>query len=407
MEPQNILLYLGILFLISTGNKILSKKLNIPEVTGYVVIGVLCGQSVFNVFNDQMIENLKHLSSIALGIIAFTIGVELRFSVLKKIGKSIFLIVIFEGFAAFFLVLFSVRYLLHQEMFVALLLAAVSAATAPAATVAVIKQYKSKGQLTSAILAVVGVDDALALIIYVFAASFSMSLMMGTEMHIMTTIVTSVLSILYAIVIGVVAALLFMLLLRKIRSDEIVKMALAAFILLLLGISEHFHVSELLSIMTFGALLTNTSPVVARKSENIIEFFTPVFLAIFFIIGGAHLDVTSISKIGLIGVVYFFARAFGKIGGATLGATLGKAPKNIRKYIGFALLPQVGVALALALAINKDFNQPMYGDKGKEVAVLVINVLLFTTIITEIIGPLLTKKVLMKSGEIKSNDREK
>jgi Kef-type K+ transport system membrane component KefB len=162
LEPQNILLYLGILFLISTGNKILSKKLNIPEVTGYVVIGVLCGQSVFNVFNDQMIENLKHLSSIALGIIAFTIGVELRFSVLKKIGKSIFLIVIFEGFAAFFLVLFSVRYLLHQEMFVALLLAAVSAATAPAATVAVIKQYKSKGQLTSAILAVVGVEDALA-----------------------------------------------------------------------------------------------------------------------------------------------------------------------------------------------------------------------------------------------------
>ncbi|MDA3885256.1 MAG: cation:proton antiporter [Candidatus Delongbacteria bacterium] len=406
MEPQNILLYLGILFLISTGNKILSKKINIPEVTGYVIIGVLCGQSVFNVFNDQMIESLKYLSSIALGIIAFTIGVELRFTVLKKIGKSIFLIVIFEGFAAFFLVLFSVRYLLHQEMFVALLLAAVSAATAPAATVAVIKQYKSKGQLTSAILAVVGVDDALALIIYVFAASFSMSMMMGTEMHIIATIITSILSIFYAIILGIVGALLFMLLLKKIRSDEIVKMALAAFILLLLGISEHFNVSELLSIMTFGALLTNASPVVARKSENIIGFFTPIFLAIFFIIGGAHLDVLSINKIGIIGVVYFFARAFGKIGGASLGAAIGKAPKNIRKYIGFALLPQVGVALALALAINKDFNQPMYGEKGKEVAILVINILLFTTIITEIIGPMLTKKVLMKSGEIKSNGRE-
>jgi Kef-type K+ transport system membrane component KefB len=406
LEPQNILLYLGILFLISTGNKILSKKINIPEVTGYVIIGVLCGQSVFNVFNDQMIESLKYLSSIALGIIAFTIGVELRFTVLKKIGKSIFLIVIFEGFAAFFLVLFSVRYLLHQEMFVALLLAAVSAATAPAATVAVIKQYKSKGQLTSAILAVVGVDDALALIIYVFAASFSMSMMMGTEMHIIATIITSILSIFYAIILGIVGALLFMLLLKKIRSDEIVKMALAAFILLLLGISEHFNVSELLSIMTFGALLTNASPVVARKSENIIGFFTPIFLAIFFIIGGAHLDVLSINKIGIIGVVYFFARAFGKIGGASLGAAIGKAPKNIRKYIGFALLPQVGVALALALAINKDFNQPMYGEKGKEVAILVINILLFTTIITEIIGPMLTKKVLMKSGEIKSNGRE-
>ncbi|MBN2790548.1 MAG: cation:proton antiporter [Candidatus Delongbacteria bacterium] len=397
---------MGILFLISTGNKILSKKINIPEVTGYVIIGVLCGQSVLNVFNDDIIESLKYLSSIALGIIAFTIGVELRFNVLKKIGKSIFLIVIFEGFAAFFLVFFSVKYLLHQETFVALLLAAVSAATAPAATVAVIKQYKAKGQLTSAILAVVGIDDALALIIYVFAASFSRSLIMGSEMHILSTVLLSVLSVLFAVVTGIIAAVLFMSLLRKIRNDEVIKMALAAFIFLLLGISEYFHFSELLSIMTFGAVLTNLSPVIARKSEGIIEFFTPIFLAIFFIIGGAHLDVMSIKKIGLIGVVYFFARGIGKIGGGTLGAALGKAPANIRKYIGFALLPQVGVALALALSINKDFNQPEFGDKGKEVAVLVINILLFTTIITEIVGPILTKKVLMKSGEIVSNGRE-
>ncbi len=406
MGSYNLLLYLGILFLISTGNKILSKKINIPEVTGYVIIGVLCGQSVFNVFNDDLINSFKHLSSIALGIIAFSIGIELRFNVLKKIGRSIFFIVFFEGFAAFTLVFIAIRYLFHQEIYVALLLAAVSAATAPAATVAVIKQYKARGQLTSAILAVVGIDDALALIIYVFAASFSKSFISGTDLHILSTIISSVLSVAYALVLGIVAALLFMLLLRRIRSDEVVKMALAAFVLLLLGITEHFHVSELLAIMTFGALLTNLSPVIARKSEGIIEFFTPMFLAIFFIIGGAHLDVMSIKSIGMLGIVYFFARAIGKIGGATIGATLGKAPTNIRKYIGFALLPQVGVALALALAINKDFNRALYGDKGKEVALLVINILLFTTIITEIIGPILTKKVLIRSGEIKNNGRE-
>ncbi len=291
-------------------------------------------------------------------------------------------------------------------MYVALLLGAVSAATAPAATVAVIKQYKSRGELTSAILAVVGIDDALALIIYVFAASFSSSMILGSEINILHTIMISVLSVFYALALGAFSAFIFMLFLKKIRNDEIIKMTLAAFIMLMLGLSEIIHVSELLTIMTFGAILTNLSPVIAKKSENITEFFTPIFLAIFFIIGGAHLDVSSISKIGLIGVVYFFARAFGKIGGASLGASLGKAPANIRKYIGFALLPQVGVALALALAINKDFNIPLYGDKGKEVALLVINILLFTTIITEIIGPILTKKVLIKSGEIKSNGRE-
>lgn len=405
MEPHNILLYLGILFLISTGNKLISGKLNIPEVTGYVIIGVICGQSALNVFDNSIIEQLANLSTIALGIIAFTIGIELKINVLKKVGKSIFLIVLLEAFGAFAIVFSALRFLMNQELYVSLLLAAVAAATAPAATVSVIKQYKATGQLTSTILAVVGIDDAVALIIYVFAASFSKSLIKGSEMKIGETLLSSLSSVGFALAIGAVAAFLFMLLLRKIRNDEIIKMGLAAFLMVLLGVCEHFHISELLSIMTFGAILTNTSPVIAKKSEKTIEFMTPLFLAIFFIMGGAHLDVTSITKIGLIGIVYFFARAAGKIGGGSLGALIGGAPPKIKKYVGFALLPQVGVALALALSINKDFTVPMYGEKGKAVAALVINILLFTTIITEIIGPILTKKVLQKAGEIKTKGR--
>jgi Kef-type K+ transport system membrane component KefB len=137
----------------------------------------------------------------------------------------------------------------------------------------------------------------------------------------------------------------------------------------------------------------------SKKSENIVSSFSPIFLVAFFVLGGAHLDVALIGQIGLLGLFYFFARSIGKIGGATLGAYIGKAPKQTRNLIGFALLPQVGVALALALAINKKFNMPQFGENGANLASTIINVLLFTTIITEIIGPLLTRFALKKAGE--------
>lgn len=130
-----------------------------------------------------------------------------------------------------------------------------------------------------------------------------------------------------------------------------------------------------------------------------VENYSPLFLAAFFLLGGAHLDVRVLGQIGVMGLVYFAARSTGKIGGAALGATIGRAPRKIRKFIGFTLLPQVGVALALALSINKEFTKPIYGHQGAEMAHHIINILLFTTIITEIIGPLLTRFALKKSGE--------
>ncbi len=176
---------------------------------------------------------------------------------------------------------------------------------------------------------------------------------------------------------------------------------LAAFLFLLLGVCELLGVSELLSIMAFGMTIVNSSAVLSKKSETVVSSFSPVFLVAFFILGGAHLDVSLITKIGLLGLFYFAARSIGKIGGATLGgALIGRAPKKIRFLIGFSLLPQVGVALALALAINKTFSAPAFGETGQQLASLIINVLLFTTIITEVVGPpLLTRLALRKAGE--------
>jgi Kef-type K+ transport system membrane component KefB len=279
-----------------------------------------------------------------------------------------------------------------------LLLGAVASATAPAATVSVIRQYKAKGELTSAILAVVGIDDAFALTIYVIASSFAKSLIDGKSITIVDSVSKVGFSVAGSFGIGICFSLVYLFILKRVKDNDTVEILLVSFLFFMLGISEIFHISELLTIMTFGAVIANNSEVITKKSENIINKFTSILVGAFFIIGGAHLDTKVISSVFIVGVVYFFVRSVGKITGASLGAYLGKAPIKIKKYIGFALLPQVGVGLALALAIKKDFSG--VSTMGQDLGYFVFNLLLFTTLITEFVGPTLTKKVLLKAGEI-------
>ncbi len=395
----NPFIYLAIIFFAAFLTKSITRRIKIPEVTGYVLVGVLMGVSLLHILSPRILDHLSAVSTVALGIIAFIIGVELRMDVIKRLGKSILLIVLFECFGAFLLVFFVLSYFFPGNPHMHLLLASVASATAPAATVAVIKQYKSKGELTSTIMAVVGIDDAMALVIYVFASGIVKAGLTGSEAHFALIIGKTLLSIGESILLGLVTAWLFRRLLVQIRDTEWVMLLIAAALMAILGISEKLGNSELLAVMAFGSILVNTSPTLAKRGTAVVENFSPLFLAAFFLLGGAHLDVRVLGQIGIIGLVYFAARSTGKIGGAALGATIGGAPKQVRTWIGFTLLPQVGVALALALSINKEFTQPMYGSAGAEMAHYIINILLFTTIITEIVGPLLTRFALKKSGE--------
>ncbi len=410
---HNLLIVLGLIFIIAFFNKRISNFLQIPEVTGYVVLGVICGTILTFIMGhdnfEEMIEKLHIIPTIALGIIAFTIGIELKVDVLKKLGKSIFLIVIWECLGAFVSVVVLLK-ISGFETYKCLLFGAVASATAPAATVAVIKQYKSKGNFTSTILAIVGIDDAMALIIFAFAISFSKALIKGIRVDIHAILISTILSIVSAVALGGVLAAIYLVMLKKIVNTEIVQMLLVSFILLLLGISEELHISELLSIMSFGAVLTNFSDVLTLKSEEIMEKFTGVFLGSFFILGGAHLDVLAVESIFLVGLIYFIARTIGKVGGASFGAAISGSSDIVKKYVGFALLPQVGVGLALALSIKRTFGQKImkagqemlvYGEKGVEVSYMILNILLFTTLITEVVGPMLTRYSLKKSGDIK------
>ncbi|HDQ14642.1 MAG TPA: cation:proton antiporter, partial [Sediminispirochaeta sp.] len=395
-------IYLGIIFFAAFIIKQTSRKVKIPEVTGYVLIGVLLGVSLLRILGPQVLDQLSAVSTVALGIIAFIIGVELRLDVIRKLGRSILLIVLFECLTTFFLVYLVLLKVFPGNPYMALLLGSVASATAPAATVAVIKQYRAKGDLTFTIMAVVGIDDALALIIFVFASGIVKAGLTGGDARMILIIGKTVLSIGESIALGWAAAWVLRRLAGRLRETEAIQLMLAAAVMALLGISEVLGNSELLAVMAFGSILVNTAPTLAKRGSSVVDNFSPLFLAAFFLLGGAHLDVRVLSQVGVMGLVYFAARSSGKIGGASLGAILGRAPKKVRKFIGLTLLPQVGVALALALSINKEFTQPQYGAAGTEMAHYIINILLFTTIITEIVGPLLTKFALQRTGEAKT-----
>jgi len=372
-------------------------------VTGYVLLGVVLGVSLLRLLHEEALQHMDLVNDLALGLIGFTIGSELRRDVFKKLGKSIFLIALFESLCAFILVTVFVYLLDPTRIYLALILGAVASATAPAATVYVIQQYKTKGPLTSTILAVVGIDDAIALMIFVFAAAVTKSLLSVEHISSLHIILTPVLEILFSLLLGTMLGLLFVWLFRRVRFPDDLSLGIIGFILLGLGIAEHFHLSGLLAIMAFGSVSSNMNLMLNNRSGKVLEQFSPILFACFFIFGGAHLNLTLLPKVGVLGLVYLIARMAGKMGGASLGAWISRAPPSVRKYIGFALIPQVGVAIALAILVKKEFGTGAFGEEGMHLAEVVINVLLFTTIITEIVGPLLTKMALTRAGERQSD----
>lgn len=399
MGELNTLLYLAYAAIVAFFIKRLTGKIGIPIVTGYVIIGVIMGVSLLRIFHIEALDRLDIVNDFALGIIGFTIGSELRREVFVKLGKSIILIALFESTLTFLVVTMSIYLLDPSKPYQAFILGAVASATAPAATVYIIQQYKAKGPLSSTILAVVGIDDAFALIIFVFAAALSKGLLKTEHISLLSILLPSMLEILLSLVLGSVLGFGFIWLFRKVRYPDDLLLGTGAFVLFLLGFSQQYHLSGLLSTMTFGAVVSNMNPMLTNRSSKILENVSPLLFAFFFIFAGAHLDVGLLPQIGFVGLVYLVARITGKVGGARLGAIVGKAPSVVKKFVGFSLIPQVGVALALAIIVRKEFGSDLYGESGRLLASIVINVLLFTTVITEIVGPLLTKYALTKAGE--------
>lgn len=366
------------------------NKMKVPAVAGYIIAGLILGISGFKIVNNEMIEKLSFISDFALGIVAFNIGSELKVSEIRKLGKSIFIIAIFEALGAFILVT-GIVFILTKSIPIAIILGAVSSATAPAATVMVLKEYKAKGPLTSTLLGVVAVDDAICLMIYAVASSIAKVFIKHEGITAYKVLFHPILEIILSIAVGGVFGILLTYLLKKSKNESEMLSFIIGTIILLVGVALGFKLSPLLCSMALGVMVTNISSH-AKRGFSAIEKFSPPIIAAFFTLAGSRLDISMIPQLGVIGVAYLLFRIIGKLGGASIGASISKAPIKVKKYIGLGLLSQVGVAVGLAIVVSREFP-------GTELGKLVITILLATTIITEIIGPIATKSAIIKAEE--------
>lgn len=366
----------------------LAKMVKLPAVTGYLVGGLLLGPFVLNFVTIESVDTLAIFSDIALAFIAFNIGSEFKLSYFKKVGMAPIVIACFESLFAVLFVLI-VLLLTNHELRFSLMLSAIAAATAPAATIMVIKQYRANGPVTKTLLSVVAIDDATALILFGFALAITNSLSNGSG-NLLMMLLSPIIEVVVSVIIGTVMGLILSYAIRFYKDDLRVPLIIAT-LLLTLGISAIFDASSLLVCMVLGAIFCNLSNE-ADKTMNIIDGITPSLFMMFFVLSGAELNVYILPSIGLVGIIYVVFRIVGKYAGAYVGAKLSKASENVCRYIGPCLIPQAGVAIGLSLVA-----QSMLPEFGSTIRA----VILCGTLIYELIGPFVTKKTLIMAKEIK------
>ena len=394
----------------------LAKKVQLPAVTAYLVAGVLIGPFVLGRIGipgigitGEQIEGFGLISDLALGFIAFSMGSEFRIAQLKKIGKQATFIGVFQ--ALFTTVTVDVAliglHLIIPDKFsidAAIVLGAVATATAPAATLMVVKQYKAKGPVTDILLPVVALDDAVGLV--VFAISFGIARSLGTgAVNVTSVILEPVLEVILSLLLGFVMGLLFTLCEKYFHSRSKRMAVSVTFVMMTVAISSmsfeigsiHIGFSSLLACMMLGTVFCNICEVSEELMERADRWTTPV-LILFFVISGAELELSVFADVMviLIGAVYIVSRSLGKYFGAGISARLSKCRPNVVKYLGITLFPQAGVALGMAIKAIE------LGPEGA----IVRNITLFAVLVYEIVGPYLTKVALTKAGDINEEGRQ-
>ena len=394
----------------------LAKKVQLPAVSAYLIAGVLIGPFMLGALGipgigitENQIEGFGIISDLALGFIAFSMGNEFRLAQLKKIGKQATIIGVFQALfttVVVDVVLIGLHFIIPDKLSLpsAIVLASVATATAPAATLMVVKQYKAKGPVTDVLLPVVALDDAVGLV--VFAISFGVAKSIATgAVDVLSVTLEPLLEILLSLALGFVMGLLFTLCERYFHSRSKRMAVTVTFVMMTVAISSlqfqigsvHISFSSLLACMMLGTVFCNFCDVSEELMERADRWTTPV-LILFFVISGAGLELSVFADatIVVIGIVYIIARSLGKYFGAGISARLTKSDPNIIKYLGITLLPQAGVALGMAIKAME------LGPDGA----IVRNITLFAVMIYEIIGPFLTKIALTKAGDIQPEGRK-
>jgi len=402
----NIILLMGLAIFFGTAGAGVFRKLHIPQVVGYVVIGLIIGESGLNLIGRDTVESLSSFNMFALGIIGFMIGGELRRDVFKKYGKQFFIILCSEGIAVFVLVFLLSGFVawhftgdIHTSIAIALVLGAIASATAPAATVNVLWEYKTRGSLTSTVLAIVALDDALALLLYGFASSIAGAFLGKTNSSIGMAIFTAIYEIVGAVLLGVLVGFLLSFILKHIKESDKALVFTVSSVLLVIGLSLTLKLGSILAAMALGVTIGNLTGRRRQNTFELIEKFAPPIYVLFFVLAGAHIMLGEIEGWMIVMVlVYLIARTAGKIFGSWFGARWSKAPDVVRKYLGICLLSQAGVAIGLAIISSQLFT----GQIGHAVIIIVMT----TTFVVEVFGPMFVKLGVKRAGEVGLNITE-
>lgn len=394
------------------------RPLKLPDVTAYLIAGVLIGPYVLGRLNIQGVgfistsdvEQYALISSVALGFIAFTIGNEFRLSQLKNIGRQAMVVGIAEGLVASVCVniaMFVLHIFLGDKLPVTtvILLGAIATATAPAATLMVVRQYKAKGKLTDILLPVVALDDAVALMVFAVSFGVAMALRDGA-FNITSILVEPILEIILSLIVGAFMGWLLTQLETLFNSNSNRLSLTIAFVFLTVGISMlefdiggiHIAFSSLLVCMMLGTIFCNICPLSEDLMEKSDRWTAPLF-ALFFVISGAELELSVFSDISIviIGVVYIVFRCIGKYLGAWSSSKAAGCDPTVQKYLGITLFPQAGVALGMCITAAAKF-----GAEGA----MIRNIILFSVLVYELVGPSMTKWALKRTGDIQPKSAE-
>ncbi len=375
----------------------LTNTLNLPKVSGYILAGILIGPCSLNFIPQHMIDSMGFVSDLALAFIAFGVGKFFKKEVLMRTGKKIIVITISEALTAGVLVTVILKFIFRLDWDFALILGAIATATAPASTMMTINQYKAKGEFVNTLLQIVALDDVVCLLAFSIVAAIANGRASGALT--VNDILIPIMLNLFAICLGFFCGYFLSRLLIPARSRDNRLILAIAMLLGLSGICAAADISPLLSCMVFGAAYINLTR--DKKLFRQINNFTPPVMSIFFIVSGMNLNVNALGTVGVIGVAYFLIRIAGKYLGTYFSCLAMGTSREIRKYMGLALIPQAGVAIGLAF-LGQRLLPPETGN-------LMLTIILSSSVLYEMVGPISAKAALFLSGSIafkKTRDKE-
>ena len=343
----------GLLLLGFLSSRII-KIIKLPRVTGYLIAGIVFGPYILRLFNEQSISQLDFIPRFALGVIALVIGSGLSFKLIRKLGFRLIITTLLESMGAFFIVL-SLLYLFKVPLGASLPLAAIAAATAPAATVAIIQEFRARGPLTETTLAIVALDDAIAIVLFGLVLTFDFKHLSTFGATAFQSLSASLLEISSALLIGILLGLVahfFIKLTKEITDSTIIILGV---VFLSIAVASVSHTSALLTNMVLGMTLINISSKNSELVSNMEKLIPPIY-CFFFVLAGAHLNLGIFATAGITLLlwsgVFVIGRIIGKMSGAYLGGAISGASDTMKKYLGLTLIPQAGVAIGLSLLIT-------------------------------------------------------